>query len=111
MKCVEEASSVSLVIEHDLPIGKESEFSRWQSEIIAASRQFQGYLGTDNLPPVKGVQDKCYTIIYFDTPENLTRWLESDVRHRLIKTRRKNFGPYQFIIYSLRNGFRKLVFS
>jgi antibiotic biosynthesis monooxygenase (ABM) superfamily enzyme len=96
---IESASSVSLVIEHDLPIGKESEFSRWQSEIIAASSQFEGYLRTEILPPMEEDQDKWYTVIYFDTAEHLTRWLESDVRHKLIKTKRKNLGSYQFIHY------------
>jgi antibiotic biosynthesis monooxygenase (ABM) superfamily enzyme len=95
----EQQSWVSLIIENDIPIEKESEFKQWQSQIEEISSKFQGYLGTQELPQVEGIRHKWYTILYFDSPENLTLWLDSDVRHTFLKNTRKNLGSYRFVDY------------
>lgn len=92
-------SSVSFIIEQHIPPEKTEAFLRWQETIIKASREFPGYLRTDNFPPSHGIRDKWYTVIHFDTPENLTIWLDSDTRHQLIRNRREQLGFYRLIAY------------
>lgn len=98
-------SSVCFIIEQDIPPDKTGAFLQWQAEIIEISHQFKGYLKTDNFPPIPNIRDKWYTVIHFDTPENLTRWLESEARHRLIRNRKDNLGFYRFIGY--KTGFEE----
>lgn len=95
---MDQQSSVSFTIEQDITQEKTGDFFQWQCQVTQACRAFDGYLKTENLPPLRGIRDKWHTIIYFDTPENLTRWLESDVRRDLMKLR-ENIGSYRFIGY------------
>ncbi len=93
---VNRVSNASIVIEYEVSEDKELLFRQWQSELRSAVNQFQGYLGTDIFPPIKGLHNKWYIVVHFDNPVNLTDWLDSDSRHNLIKVGRKSFAPYQY---------------
>lgn len=93
---VNQLSNTSIVIEYEVSKEQELLFRQWQSQLRSAVTLFKGYLNTDIFPPIKGVQDKWYIIVHFDTPANLTRWLDSDSRHELIKFGKKNFCSYQY---------------
>ena len=96
MTQVNQSSNTSIVIEYEINREQELLFRQWQSQLRSAVTQFKGYLNTDIFPPIKGVQDKWYIIVHFDTPANLTQWIDSDSRHELIKFGKKNFGTYQY---------------
>lgn len=89
-------SCASLVIEHRVPKGKEKEFQEWQGLLTSVVKRFKGYLRTDLSPPVIGVQDKWYVIVYFDTQEHLDQWVNSSERQSLLKSEEELFGSYQF---------------
>jgi uncharacterized protein len=89
-------SCASLVIEHRVRKGKETEFQRWQDSLNSAVNSFQGYLRTDLSPPVTNAQEKWYVIVYFDTRENLDRWVNSTERQALVKKGEELFGTYQY---------------
>lgn len=89
-------SCASLVIEHRVPTGKEQEFQEWQSLLTSVVNRFKGYLRTDLSPPVLGVQEKWYVIVYFDTQEHLNQWINSPERQSLLKSGEELFGSYQF---------------
>ena len=91
-----QTSNTSIVIEYEISGEQELLFMQWQSQLRAAVIHFKGYLNTDIFPPIKEVQDKWYIVVHFDTPANLTQWLDSDSRHNLIKFGQKNFGSYQY---------------
>jgi uncharacterized protein len=62
--------------------GREEEFEAWVSGILAAVKEFPGYLGSDVLRP-SSPEDDEYSIIYrFDHASNLERWEASDERRR-----------------------------
>ena len=62
--------------------GREGEFEDWTSGILAAAKEFPGYLGSDVLRPNDSEDDE-YRIIYrFDHTSNLERWEKSDERRR-----------------------------
>ena len=62
----------------------EAAYEAWQAEIDAAAREFVGFQGSEVLPPQRGVQDEWVVVYRFDTADNLTRWLRSDVRAALL---------------------------
>jgi uncharacterized protein len=87
----------SIVIEYDgIPGEKETEFRKWQAEIRSGVTQFEGYLRTDVFPAIQGAQDRWYIVVHFDTPANLSQWLDSDTRHRLISMGKRRFGSYRY---------------
>ena len=89
-------SCASLVIEHRVLKTEELEFEEWQSSLTSAVDKFAGYLRTDTSPPVTGVQDKWYIIVYFDTQENLNKWVDSPERQALVKKGEELFGSYKY---------------
>ncbi|BAQ65101.1 hypothetical protein [Geminocystis sp. NIES-3709] len=97
-------SPVSFTIEQDITKEKTADFLQWQCQVLEVCKNVEGYLKTENLPPLKGVRDKWHTILYFDNAENLTKWLESDTRHQWMKMR-ENIGGYRFIAY--KTGFEE----
>jgi uncharacterized protein len=91
-----QANSSSLVIEYEIFADKEILFEQWQAELKLAASKFKGYLGTDIFPPIIGGHHKWYIVVRFDNSANLTCWFDSDIRHELIRTGRKNFAPYEY---------------
>lgn len=91
-----QVSNTSLVIEYEIFAEQESLFEQWQSELKLAVSKFKGYVNTDVFPPIIGVHNKWYIVVHFDNSANLTCWLDSDIRHELIRIGRKNFGPYEY---------------
>ena len=93
---IAQMSNSCLVIEYEILADKELLFEQWQAELRAAVSKFKGYLHTDIFPPVIGVYNKWYIVVRFDNSANLTCWLDSDIRHELIRIGRKNFAPYEY---------------
>ncbi|MEM9217531.1 MAG: hypothetical protein AAGD25_24720 [Cyanobacteria bacterium P01_F01_bin.150] len=94
----------SLVVEHTVPSGKGLAFRWWHSKLTRRVRRYQGYIRTDLYPPVKGTEPdqplKWYSIVHFESPELLKRWLTSRDREALIKAGRKIFASYQFMSFA-----------
>lgn len=76
---------VTAVISHEVRPGREWDFRRWQERVRRAQEGFPGFMGSELFEPVPGVQEKWVTAIRFDTREHLDRWLESEVRGRLLE--------------------------
>lgn len=95
----ESISSVSFIIEQDIPPDKTKYFLQWQKEINQVCCQFKGYLKTENFPSSSSKKNKWYTIIYFDSKDNLTLWLDSEERYHFVQARKNKLGFYRFIGY------------
>lgn len=62
--------------------GREGEFEEWVSGILAAVKEYPGYLGSEVFRPSDPDDDE-YRILYrFDHASNLRRWEESEERRR-----------------------------
>ncbi|HIK16810.1 MAG TPA: hypothetical protein IGS53_16210 [Leptolyngbyaceae cyanobacterium M33_DOE_097] len=85
-----------LVIEYDIVKAKEGMFCQWQEAMQKEVAKFEGYVRTDIFPPVKGVQKNWHIAVHFDSPANLTNWLDSENRHLLIRYGRSKFGGYRY---------------
>ncbi|MDG2614939.1 hypothetical protein P7L53_01655 [Thermoleptolyngbya sichuanensis XZ-Cy5] len=93
----EQPVHASLVVEHTVPRGKGIAFRRWHAKLTRTAWRFKGYIRTDLLPPVKGKsQIKWYSIVHFDSPENLNAWLKSKDREAVINAEDHPVESYQF---------------
>ena len=92
-------TTASIVIEYDgVSRDRETQFREWQQEIRAGVQNFPGYLRTDIFPAITGIQDKWHIAVHFDTPAHLSNWLDSDIRHGLIREGKSSFGSYRYRI-------------
>ena len=88
----------SFVVEYIVPAGQERSFNQWYARLVDAARQFEGYTRTDLCPPLDcgdGVV-KWYYIVHFATPEDLKRWLKSNIRARLLEEGQDTFLAYRY---------------
>jgi len=89
-------SHASMIIEHKVPWGRGLAFCFWHANLSRTARKYPGYIRTVLSSPIKGDSLKWYSIIHFDTSENLNRWLKSADREQLIQSGKTSFESYQF---------------
>lgn len=97
-------AAASLVIEHSVATGDGLAFRWWHSKLTRRARRFKGYIRTDLCAPVKGTRPgqplKWYSIVHFDSAEQLNQWINSRDRETLIQSGRKAFSSYQFVSFA-----------
>ncbi|MDX2254257.1 MAG: hypothetical protein NW214_01955 [Pseudanabaenaceae cyanobacterium bins.39] len=88
----------SLVTEHIVPKGNEEAFERWYRDLVELAAGYTGFVRCDLCPPLDCIERvvKCYYIIHFDTPENLSKWIDSRGRQQLLKSGQEVFYAYRF---------------
>ncbi|AFY86468.1 hypothetical protein [Chroococcidiopsis thermalis] len=94
----EEIFYSSVAIEYIVPQGKEAVFLKWHDRLVSAAAHYEGFTRTDLCPPLEcrdGVV-KWYSIMHFDTPTRLNRWLQSSDRDRVMESGREIFQIYKF---------------
>jgi antibiotic biosynthesis monooxygenase (ABM) superfamily enzyme len=60
------------------------EFVALHDDAVERLGQFPGFLGSQLLPPVAGVQEDHVIVASFASRSDLDRWLESDTRHEWV---------------------------
>lgn len=71
---------VTLVLTQRVAPRDRDEFIILHRDAVNRLQQFQGFLGSELLPPVEGVQDDLVVVASFASRADLDRWLESDSR-------------------------------
>jgi uncharacterized protein len=79
------SSAVTAVLTQRIRPDAEDEFRRVQARISTEMRRFEGFLRSDLLEPVPGVQDEFVIVFSFASKADLDRWLESDERQALLR--------------------------
>jgi antibiotic biosynthesis monooxygenase (ABM) superfamily enzyme len=64
---------------------REAEFMDWERKIFRAEARFPGFVGHRLERPIPGLQPRWKLVLTFSTDADLTRWLESPERSRLIE--------------------------
>ncbi|MCH9682589.1 MAG: antibiotic biosynthesis monooxygenase [Deltaproteobacteria bacterium] len=77
--------TVTVVVRHHLQPGAEVAFADWIEGISAASRQFEGYLGTEVTRPRGGPEPQRICVFRFTDVERLDRWMTSPERAAWLK--------------------------
>ena len=75
---------VTTVIRQRPKQGAVARYEEWLKEIIPVATQFCGHRGVNVIRP-HGKSDAYTVVLHFDRIENLRRWLDSDIRARLIE--------------------------
>lgn len=75
---------VTAVASRRVKDGREEEFEKWTSQILAAANEFPGYLGSEVLRPAEPDDDEYRIVFRFDHASNLERWEGSEERRRLL---------------------------
>jgi hypothetical protein len=73
-----------MIITH-VPLEKEAEFRNWSAKIHGIEAKFEGFRGIYVKSPVQTNSRNWITLLQFDTPKNLDRWLNSDARKEILK--------------------------
>lgn len=84
----------SLVVEHIVPNSAIAAFDRWQWELQRLASRQPGFIRLDQCPSLVCENDvvKRYTIIHFDSPENLQDWVDSKERKHLTEQGQKSIS-------------------
>ena len=81
---LDEQVPVTVVVTRHIKVGREREFEAWLDKIVDEAAKLEGHLGTTVIRP-KDAQNPEYVIILkFDHYSNLKRWMDSDVRKRML---------------------------
>lgn len=75
---------VSVILTSTVPDGLEDEFLSWQARVSEAEARFRGFRGHRVQRPVAGIQPQWVVLVTFDTDANLSTWIDSDERARLL---------------------------
>lgn len=81
----EESRAATMLITLRPKPGLEDEYEAWQRDVDSAAKTFEGFVATDLVRPVAGVQSEWVVIYRFDTPDHLSAWLESERRACMIE--------------------------
>lgn len=81
-----DAAGVTGIVWRRVAPGREAEAEGIMRQLMALSREAEGFLGSEIFPPIHGVQD-AYVVLYrFQRGGNLRQWLNSERRRELLRT-------------------------
>ncbi len=92
----------SVVVEHIVPKQKARAFLGWQRALNCTAERHAGFVRVDLCPPLECADGvvKFYSIVHFNTPEQLNHWLKSDERDRLMASGRRIVEDSKFISFT-----------
>src|SRR2546430_10610681 len=71
------------IASHRVLPDKVAEYCEAQAAITEAARKFPGFVGTEGLSPVAGLQEEWVAIFRLESNQAMQRWLESPQRAQL----------------------------
>ncbi|TGN18773.1 antibiotic biosynthesis monooxygenase [Leptospira idonii] len=78
-------SGASAVITHQILEGKENEYEAWLNRIAPICKQSKGHLDWQIIRPISHLTTTYTVVIRFDSVENLSGWMTSLERSKLIE--------------------------
>ncbi|MTH98298.1 antibiotic biosynthesis monooxygenase [Roseibium sp. RKSG952] len=81
----ESSVPVTVVVSQKVKAQHARDYQKWQLEIDKVARTYPGFMGTEMIKPIKGIQKEWVVVFRFDSPEHLENWFSSDDHKRLIK--------------------------
>ncbi|MDG1462891.1 MAG: antibiotic biosynthesis monooxygenase [Gammaproteobacteria bacterium] len=74
----------TVVISHRVRAGRELDYAEWRAAINIAVERYEGFDGLEVIRPQAGVQEDWVIVFRFRTAEQLSAWLSSSERNKLI---------------------------
>lgn len=78
-------SIATVVLAQEVKDGLDAAYEAWQGQLNDLVQSQAGFLGTEVIRPVPGVQREWVVVYRFDGAENLRSWLDSPERARLLE--------------------------
>ena len=75
---------VTAVITVRVRPGADQQYREWQHRMAELMAEQDGHMGTNVQEPIAGLQDDWVIMTKFDTEENLSAWLNSRIRARML---------------------------
>lgn len=88
----------SVVIEYLVPQDQKWAFRRWHARLVHTAEYAEGFIRADRHRPLhcKSGMLEWYSVIHFDQPDHLNRWLSSKARAQVVEDGRDIFKSYKF---------------
>ena len=88
----------SLVVEHIVDKAECTAFEPWHNTLVQVANRHPGFVRADLNPPLFCENDvvKWYSIIHFNSPENLNSWVSSPSRKRALEGGQSILRAYRF---------------
>lgn len=88
----------SVMVEYIVREGNDLAFTQWQAELTVIAQNFPGFVRMDLGPPLPCTDGvvKWYSVVHFDSPPHLNRWLTSSDRKTQIAKGRHLMRAYRF---------------
>ncbi len=80
-----ENQGASVVINHHILDGKQSQYEKWLDEIVPVTKHSEGFIDLQIIRPIPDLTFVYTVIIRFDTINHLKNWMESEDRKQLIE--------------------------
>lgn len=75
-----EHNSVTVIVKRKIKPGKQKEFEAWVEKVVKEAETFPGHQGYSLLTPEMTGEPDNLLLFKFDSPENLKKWDESEVK-------------------------------
>ncbi|MEU7829583.1 antibiotic biosynthesis monooxygenase [Nonomuraea sp. NPDC049129] len=79
-----DGQGATVVISSTVRQGRDNDYERWQEKTTEIARGFPGFEGTELYPPIAGEQNSWVVVFRFSSIGQLTAWLDSEVRRKLL---------------------------
>jgi uncharacterized protein len=88
----------SVMVEYIVCEGNDVAFTEWHKALTQLAQSFAGFVRMDLGPPLPCTDGvvKWYSVVHFDSPRHLNRWLTSGDRKTQIATGRHLMRAYRF---------------
>ncbi len=81
---LDEHVPVTVVVTRHVKPGRERDFEVWLDKMVNDAAALEGHLGTTVIRPKDKLNPEYVTILKFDHYSHLKRWMDSDVRKRML---------------------------
>jgi len=79
----------TVIITQSVPDDRVAAYRELQDKLTQRVKAFEGFIGTELLPPKSGVQDSWVVIFRFNCPDSLRTWLDSEERLEVVREMEK----------------------
>lgn len=85
MREYNEPQPTTAIISQKVPEELEESFQSFQKELTERVQSYVGFIGSELIPPRKGIQDTWVSVFRFDNPDHLRSWMNSEERGEVVR--------------------------
>jgi len=90
------AAPVTVVVSQIVKPECTEAYQQWQTRVDNIAARYPGFVGTEMIKPVPGLQEEWVVVFRFDSAEHLDGWFNSEEHKRLVAEAEPYFDRVQF---------------